>query len=111
MNEPDQITMTINRNGEEMLVTTYPHAYRNLMVLLNNALYLDGFGECGGQGRCATCLITLSTLNGDPQTMDRNERATLHKMGLDETNIRLSCQCLVTPALHGAVVTIVEDGI
>lgn len=110
MNEPQPIRLIVRQGEEESIIQTHAHAYRNLMVLLNNSFYLEGFGECGGQGRCATCLVTLSDLSGEAHAMERNERATLNKMGLADSEIRLSCQCLITPALQGAVVTIVEDG-
>lgn len=52
--ERKEIFITIINAGDAHLVKTYLQQYRNLMVLLNNSIYLENFGECGGQGRCAT---------------------------------------------------------
>lgn len=101
-----EIIITINHAGRESVVRTYAYAYRNLMVLLNNTIYLESFGECGGQGRCATCLVKVSGIKGHAGTMQRNEKETLHKAGLADSNIRLSCQILITEDLNEAVIDI-----
>ena len=41
-----EICITIINAGEEYVVKTYLHEYRNLMTLLNNNIYLENFGEC-----------------------------------------------------------------
>ena len=101
-----EIIITINHAGRESVVRTYAYAYRNLMVLLNNTIYLESFGECGGQGRCATCLVKASAIKGNAGTMQRNEKETLNKAGLADSNIRLSCQILITEDLNEAVIDI-----
>ncbi|MEI2750924.1 MAG: hypothetical protein V9E88_19490 [Ferruginibacter sp.] len=60
------------------------HQYWNLMVLLNNSIYLENFGECGGQGRCATCMVKAVGLRGNANKMERNEAATIGKARLAE---------------------------
>ena len=104
-----EIAITIINSGGEQQVKTYPGEYRNLMVLLNNSIFPEGFGECGGQGRCGTCLIKISG-PGFAEGMVRNELATLEKMRLSDQGFRLSCQVHITDALNGAVVILIEDG-
>jgi 2Fe-2S ferredoxin len=102
------ITITILFAGDEYAVNTYPGEFRNLMVLINNSIYLEGFGECGGQGRCGTCRVRLLGITNE-NTMVRNEASTLGKMGLIEYGIRLACQVLITDALDGATITIADE--
>lgn len=111
MNEDrKEITFSIINDGREYVVKTYSNEYRNLMALLNNTIYLEGFGECGGQGRCATCLVEVSGLKGDANTMERNEKVTINKTGLAGSNFRLACQILITKDLNGAVIDISGEG-
>src|SRR5579864_1812941 len=98
------ITFTITNSGQSYVVKTYTSEYRNLMVLLNNTIFLEGFGECGGQGRCATCLVEVSGMKGASNTMERNEEATINKIILAPRGLRLACQILVTEDLNEAVI-------
>lgn len=107
--ERKEISITIIKAGEVNLVKTYLHQYRNLMVLLNKSIYLENFGECGGQGRCATCMVKAVGLKGNATTMERNEAATIGKAGLADEAIRLSCQLLINEDLNGAVIEIAGD--
>jgi len=104
-----EISITIINAGEEYVVKTYLHEYRNLMTLLNNNIYLENFGECGGQGRCATCMVKVDGLRGNANTLERNEAATIGKVGLADEAIRLSCQLLINEDLNGAVIEIKGD--
>lgn len=79
------------------------------MFLLKEKLGFDSFGECGGVGRCATCIIETVGITGNSMIKERNEPTTLTKMGFDEENIRLSCQLYITPDLEGAVITILDE--
>jgi len=109
MNEERKgIDITIKNAHEEYVVKTYLNQYRNLMVLINNNIYLEDFGECGGQGRCATCMVRVSGLKGNAGKMERNEKATISKLGFWESNLRLSCQLLINSELHNAVIEIVR---
>ena len=90
------IKITVLENGTEQTIETYNGEYRNLMELLNDKMYLECFGECGGLGRCATCIANVSGLQGSSVIKDRNEPVTLAKFGYkDEPDIRLSCQLLI----------------
>jgi 2Fe-2S ferredoxin len=107
--ERKEIAITIINAGEAHLVKTYLHQYRNLMVLLNNSIYLENFGECGGQGRCATCMVKAIGLKGNANAMERNEAVTIDKAGFADKDIRLSCQLLINEDLNGAVIEIAGD--
>lgn len=103
------ISFTIINSGKEQLMSTYEYEYRNLMALLKDKLCLEDFGECGGMGRCATCMVEVSGLKGRANTMKRNEETSIRKTGLPYLNIRLSCQILINEDLEGAVVNISYD--
>ncbi len=103
------ITITIINDGREYVVQTFTNAYRNLMVLLNNTTYLESFGECGGQGRCATCLVKIEGLKGNANIMERNEKSTIQKTGVADLNTRLSCQLLINADLDNAVIEIFNE--
>lgn len=110
MNEDKkEITITIINDGRELIVKTFTNEYRNLMVLLNNTVYLESFGECGGQGRCATCLVKVKGLKGNANLIERNEKSTITKTGLVDLNARLSCQLLINEDLDKAVIEILVE--
>lgn len=104
------ISFTVFDGETEHKINTHTNEYRNLMMLLNDNIYLENFGECGGQGRCATCTVKVSgrqdLLNAG---LDRNERSTLDKLGVTEDDIRLSCQILINSSLNDSVIKIVEQ--
>ena len=102
----NQIQFTVIEEGTEQIMETYYGEYRNLMALLKDKLYLDSFGECGGVGRCATCIVKTSGIKGKSAIKDRNEPATLSKMGHKDKSIRLSCQLLITKDLEGSIIEI-----
>ena len=102
------IQFTVTENGIQQKIVTHHGAYPNLMFLLKNELQLDSFGECGGVGRCATCVIKADGITGNSQIKDRNEPATLAKLGFDETHIRLSCQIYITQDLNNSIIELIE---
>lgn len=111
MNEERKaIAITIINDDEQIVVKSYLNEYRNLMVLLNDNIYLEDFGQCGGQGRCATCLVKITGLKSNTNSMERNEKATINKAGVEDSNFRLACQLLITDDLHEAVIDISEQG-
>lgn len=99
------IALKVVVEGHESVISTYRNEYRSLMALIKDQLYPDGFGECGGMGRCATCQIVLES-SVVTEGMERNERATLEKLGIFDPAIRLSCQLLVEPSLKDATVIV-----
>jgi len=108
MNSPDPVCMQIVCGMDEFSVSTYRNEYRSLMALIRDKLCPDGFGECGGMGRCATCQVQLINANA-PADMDRNEQSTLGKYGISDPATRLSCQLLVDAALHQATVVVLDS--
>ncbi|WP_026727661.1 2Fe-2S iron-sulfur cluster-binding protein [Flavobacterium denitrificans] len=106
--ERKKISFTVMENGTIRTIETFVGEYPNLMFLLKDKLFLDEFGQCGGVGRCATCVVKADDITGNSQKKDRNEPETLSKLGFDQENIRLSCQLYITADLEGAKIEILE---
>jgi 2Fe-2S ferredoxin len=102
------ITFSVISNHSKQIIETQVGEYRNLMCLLRDKIYLDEFGECGGMGRCATCVIRIKGLTGNSIAKERNEPVTLSRMGYEDDNIRLSCQLIISTDLDGAAIEILE---
>lgn len=111
MRDKETIKFTVVEYGNSSEIETHENEYRNLMVLLNDRIYPEDFGECGGQGRCATCAIRVeggnALLTGE---RNRNEESTLGKNGSFDNNNRLSCQILITDLLDGSIIHIENNG-
>jgi 2Fe-2S ferredoxin len=104
------IRIRVVAGGEEHELVTRVGEYRSLMALLYDRIWVEGFGECRGMGRCGTCRVLV---DGDPDAltgMDRNEGATLKKVGVEPGAVRLSCQLVVDQRLDGRTVTVLEEG-
>ena len=97
---------TIKYFDEEKIIQTYAGEYRNLMALLNAKFYLEDFGECKGMGRCGTCVVRVTGLKGAAICKERNEAATLGKMNIQETELRLSCHILINEDIENVIVEI-----
>lgn len=104
-----QIQFTVIENGQKHRIKTTHGAYRSLMQLINDQIYPEGFGECGGLGRCATCLVKTSGIKGATLIQERNEPATLSKLDQSNADLRLSCQLMITADLNDSVIEIVES--
>ena len=103
------IIFTLVYFDEEIKVATYEGEFRNLMILINEKIYVEDFGECKGIGRCGTCLVEVEGLNGSAALMERNEKSTLEKCTVKNTNVRLSCQIMINAALQNARIKVVEE--
>jgi 2Fe-2S ferredoxin len=103
-----KINFVIVENNNNHAIETYVGEYPNLMFLLRDKLLLDGFGECGGVGRCATCIIEIKGIKGNSIKKERNEPTTLSKMGYEEDDIRLSCQLFITSDLEECKIEILD---
>jgi 2Fe-2S ferredoxin len=103
-----KIKFSVIINNQKQIVETYEGEYRNLMCLLRDKVCLDDFGECGGMGRCATCVIKISGLTGTSIIKERNEPVTLSRLGYEDENIRLSCQLMISTDLEGAELEMLE---
>ncbi len=108
MDNRNEIILKIICEGDEHPVNTYRNEYRSLMVLIKDRFYPDGFGQCGGMGRCATCMIRVVTAQ-EISGMNRNESSTLSKQGIIDPCIRLSCQLLVDESLHDSTIIIFDN--
>ncbi|MEZ7506797.1 hypothetical protein [Flavobacterium sp. Arc2] len=102
------IRFTVIENDTIHQVSTHHGAYPNLMFLLKEEFLLESFGECGGVGRCATCLVTAKGITGDSLIKERNEPTTLERLGYIDESTRLSCQLYLTKDLNNAEITILE---
>jgi len=102
-----QIVISVFYDGEKHVIKTYAHAYRNLMALLYNELFLDDFGECLGMGKCGTCTIEILLDPSGMHAFDRNEQTTMDKMGVTDHDTRLACQILVDEGIDGLELRII----
>ena len=102
------IHFTLINSDTKTLVSCYENEYRNLMVLINEMVYAEDFGECKGIGRCGTCLVQIETEN-TLSPMERNEESTLKKCMVQNKNVRLSCQVMINESLKNAMVQIIEE--
>ena len=105
----DDIVFEILYEGRLNKIETHLHAYRNLMMLIRDNLFPDYFGECGGQGRCGTCTVKIISNEHELKQKLRNEASTLQKYGIDEEDIRLSCQIFIDRDLHGLTIELLEN--
>ena len=103
------IKFTGHYEDQTYLLESNDNEYRNLMSLLKDKICPEDFGQCGGMGRCGTCLIKLSGVSGDSLLSYRNEHETLRKMGIVDPEVRLSCQILVNQDLKNVVVQLLDN--
>lgn len=95
--------------GQHFSLETYPHEYRNLMVLLTDKIFPDFFGDCGGVGRCGTCTVKMMSQVFLVKNNNRNEETTLRKLDYYEDNLRLSCQILIDEHLNNQEFIIISS--
>ena len=107
--ENKELKFVVRDCGIAYEIKTFPGEYRNLMVLLSDKIVVEDFGECGGLGRCATCMVRVKNLRGISNVKDRNEPATLAKKGVENADVRLSCQLMITEDLDGTEIEILDQ--
>lgn len=100
---------TVIHDGAENIFAVRKGEYRNLMVLLKDKICPDDFGQCGGMGRCGTCLVKLSGLEEPLALSYRNEETTLRKMGIEDPAIQLSCGIEIDEDLRNIVVELLDN--
>ncbi len=103
------IQFTIINEEEVYTVKTYTGEYKNLMSLISDKIYVENFGECGGMGRCGTCVIEILDTENNFVFLERNEEATMKKTGITNPNYRLACQILVNEELKNTTFRICYD--
>lgn len=102
------ITIHVIHEQERYELKTYTGEYRNLMVLLNNKFYLEYFGECGGMGRCGTCMVEILETTSALPALDRNEDSTIRRMKVIHPGTRLACQVMVNHSIDNIKIKICE---
>jgi 2Fe-2S ferredoxin len=95
------LSVSVFYDGETYELWTYANEYRSLMMLIYDRVYTDGFGECLGMGKCATCLVEIIKSNPQLTFYERNERTTLFKYEHTGKNVRLSCQIMIDEFIDG----------
>lgn len=104
------LSLTVFYEGDIHYVKTYPYEYRSLMALLYDKVYIDDdIGECRGMGRCGTCVVQILNPEKKITIFDRNETATLNKMGISKQNIHLSCQIELDDSIDGLEIKILSN--
>ena len=104
------IEFSVMYRGEMRTVKTFRNEYSSLMALLYDRFYFEDFGDCRGIGRCGTCHVKIAQDNPNLVIRNGNEENTLSKMENVSANSRLSCQILITEAIHEQTIMIVDDG-
>ena len=104
-----KIGFTILYSGDEYRLDTYYGEYRDLKSLIVDRLFPEDFGQCGGMGRCATCMVEIKGLGADSAFLKRNEETTLERMGAGGPDIRLACQIELDDDLANTVIRIIEN--
>jgi len=94
---------------QEYNLQSYENEYRNLMALLKDKVCPEDFGQCGGMGRCGTCLVNITGLPNSIDELYKNERNTLSKMGITDVALRLSCQIQVDKDLTNVVIELFDN--
>lgn len=70
---------------------------------------VDILHRCGGNARCTTCRVEV--IAGDPGVMSETEAQLRESKGIDQDNIRISCQIRVHSDLTvKPVMTVSETG-
>ncbi|WP_432221523.1 2Fe-2S iron-sulfur cluster-binding protein [Flavobacterium sp. TMP13] len=105
----DKIILNIQSEGVEYRVTTYQNEYRSLMQLIRDNSFLEDFGDCGGVGRCCTCVVEIISKEIPLTPFDGNERATIQKHDLDAEKFRLACQIMIDKSIDGLVVKVFQE--
>ena len=102
MQRSRDIKILIDHDGVTTEVLTFEGEYRNLMVLIRDKVFFDYFGECGGQGRCGTCVVEIIDAPEDLRHYEGNEAVTMKKNDITDTRYRLACQIDIDKTLLNA---------
>lgn len=102
----NDIIFTIVHEGATIPVQTYYGEYRDLRTLINDRCYVEDFGQCGGLGRCGTCLVEITEGGNGLLELSRNEATTLTKAG---ASAHLSCQIRINDELANTVIHIPDN--
>jgi ferredoxin, 2Fe-2S len=89
------IVFTIGYSGKDYSIRTYWHEHRDLRALIKEKLKLGGFGQCGGLGRCGTCLVHVGQNLKDGDNTPKGYKA-------------LACHLPISDDLSNAFITILK---
>lgn len=103
------IEFTVIYFGEEHRIKTWWGEYKTLRLLLSNKLNISGFGQCGGMGRCATCLIEITDVCGSTGFLKRSEHTSLQTLIKDYSIVRFACQIPVNDDLANVTIKIKKN--
>ncbi len=67
MSKKKHIQFILIYKDESILVNTFTGEFCDLRELIMAKLNLANFGECGGVGRCVTCLVLLNSNKGSEE--------------------------------------------
>ena len=101
------ICLTVLYSSEEYKIQTYAGEYRDLKCLIQDRLFAEDFGQCGGMGRCGTCIVRVGGL-AEASGFQRNEATTLLRIAPGIDNIRLACQVPVDDQLANLTITVMD---
>ena len=95
------IDFVLVQGDEEIRVKTYPREYADLRLLIKDYLRRDDFGQCTGMGRCATCMVTISSNTNAALTQNNK---LLNKES--DRLVKLSCQVIINDGLANKSISI-----
>jgi 2Fe-2S ferredoxin len=90
---PPVIEFSLIYSGEEYKVKTYCYEYTDLRELIKKKLRLSEFGDCGGLGRCASCLVEMAEDNAS------------------EVPNQMACETLIDDSLSNLKIKVIGDSI
>lgn len=108
VNRETAIEITVLYEHELYALKTYLNEYRNLMTLLFDKISPEGFGDCLGMGKCATCMVRVMENQNNFTSYNRNEETTIAKAGITDKNVRLSCQIQIDQHINGLKIEILS---
>ncbi|MDP3467197.1 MAG: 2Fe-2S iron-sulfur cluster-binding protein [Daejeonella sp.] len=100
-----KICLTILYSSEEYQIQTFAGEYRDLKCLIQDRLFTDDFGQCGGMGRCGTCIVRICGMK-EGSGFIRNEGTTLQRIAPGIEDIRLACQIPVDDRLSNVTIAL-----
>lgn len=100
------ITLRIEHDGISHEYKVFANEYRSLMHLITDKIYTEGFGDCGGMGRCGTCTVEPLHLI-ESISLQRNEAATMERLHIDAGTYRFACQISIDEELDGCAFRVV----
>ena len=105
----EHIEFTVIYRGQKHRLQTKWGEFKTLRLLLNNKLSINGFGQCGGLGRCATCLIEISDVKGSTAFLKRSEHTSIQQMIKGYSIVRFACQIPVNDDLSNVTIKILGN--